>query len=50
MKKALFDSARFARNLEHDFSQMWWIFLWDRAPTQIRELEVWRQAGCPQDI
>ncbi len=39
-KKPLFDTARFVRNLEHTYSEMWRIFLEGRAPTQIEVFEV----------
>jgi len=40
LKTPLFDTARFVRNLEHAYSQMWRIFLEGRAPTQIEVFEV----------
>jgi protein O-GlcNAc transferase len=40
LKKPLFDTARFVRNLEHAYSKMWRIFLEGRAPTQIEVFEV----------
>jgi protein O-GlcNAc transferase len=40
LKYPLFDTARFVRNLEHAYSQMWQIFLEGRAPTQIEVYEV----------
>jgi protein O-GlcNAc transferase len=36
----LFDTARFVRNLEHAYCEMWRIFLEGRAPTQIEVAEV----------
>ncbi len=39
LKKPLFDTARFVRNLEHAYSEMWRIFLEGRAPTQIEVFE-----------
>jgi protein O-GlcNAc transferase len=40
LKLPLFDTARFVRNLEHAYNQMWRIFLEGRAPTQIEVFEV----------
>ncbi len=40
LKKPLFDTARFVRNLELGYSEMWRIFLEGRAPTQIEVFEV----------
>ena len=40
LKKPLFDTARFVRNLEHAYDKMWRIFLEGRAPTQIEVFET----------
>jgi protein O-GlcNAc transferase len=40
LKKPLFDTARFVRNLENAYREMWRIFLEGRAPTQIEVFEV----------
>jgi len=40
LTKPLFDTARFVRNLENAYSEMWRIFLEGRAPTQIEVFEI----------
>jgi len=40
LNKPLFDTARFIRNLEQAYSEMWRIFLEGSAPTQIEVFEV----------
>jgi protein O-GlcNAc transferase len=40
LKKPLFDTARFVRNLENAYRAMWRIFLEGRAPRQIEVFEV----------
>jgi predicted O-linked N-acetylglucosamine transferase (SPINDLY family) len=40
LNKPLFDTARFVRNLEQAYSEMWRIFQEGRAATQIEVFEV----------
>jgi protein O-GlcNAc transferase len=40
LEKPLFDSARFVRNMEHAYSEMWQSFLEGRTPTQIKVCEI----------
>jgi protein O-GlcNAc transferase len=40
LKEPLFDTARFVRNLERAYTEMWWIFSEGRAPTQIEVVEA----------
>jgi predicted O-linked N-acetylglucosamine transferase (SPINDLY family) len=40
LEKPLFDTARFVRNLENAYSEMWRIFLEGRTPMQIEVFEV----------